>query len=183
MMNLKLEKYFSLFIIELDINITVPMKRIFLTKINLKKNRKKKSGLYRWDASVHILNNVLYFKAQHIVFENSFNRYMTKEEIEDSVEVSGETAIKVERTLSLDVKDKDSTERADVISIEANYVEFLNCKFYSCQDTLYTEGSHLYFKNCLIEGQTDYIFGGSNPVFDSCELKWKDLVKIQMEVI
>jgi len=59
------------------------------------------------------------------------------------------------------------------MSIEAPYVEFLNYRFYSCQDTLYTGGSPLYFKNCLIEGQTDYIFGGSNAIFDSCELRWK----------
>lgn len=59
------------------------------------------------------------------------------------------------------------------MSIEAPYVEFLNYRFYSCQDTLYTGGSPLYFKNCLIEGETDYIFGESDAVFDSCELRWK----------
>ena len=59
------------------------------------------------------------------------------------------------------------------MSIEGSFVEFLNCKFFGSQDTLYTGGSPLYFKNCLIEGQTDYIFGGSNAVFDSCELRWK----------
>ena len=56
-------------------------------------------------------------------------------------------------------------------------MKFLNCKFFSSQDTLYTCGSPLYFKNCLIEGQTDYIFGGSNAVFDSCELRWKGFSK------
>ena len=133
----------------------------------------KRSGVYRWGATVHILNNASYFKAQNILFENSFNRYMTEEEIEDGVEVSGDTGITVERKLSLDVKAKSSTERAAAMSIEAPYVEFLNCNFYSSQDTLFTEGSPIYFKNCLIEGQTDYIFGGSNAVFDSCELRWK----------
>lgn len=154
-----------------------PNEKGFFDQNLFEKKSEKKSGLYRWGASVHILNNASYFKAQDIVFENSFNRYMTEEEIEDGVEVSGETAIKVERTLSLDVKDKDSTERAAAISVEADYVEFLNCKFYSSQDTLYTGGSPLYFKNCLIEGQTDYIFGGSNAVFDSCELRWKGFSK------
>ena len=98
---------------------------------------------------------------------------MIEQEIENGVEVSGETRIKIERNLTLDVKARSSTERAAAMSIEAPYVEFLNYRFYGCQDTLYTGGSPLYFKNCLIEGQTDYIFGGSNAVFDSCELRWK----------
>ena len=59
------------------------------------------------------------------------------------------------------------------LSVDTGYAEFLNCKFLSSQDTLYTGGSPQYYKNCLIEGQTDYIFGGSNAVFDSCELRWK----------
>ena len=56
-------------------------------------------------------------------------------------------------------------------------MQFLNCKFFSSQDTLFTCVSPLYFKNCLIEGQTDYIFSGSNAVFYSCELRWKGFSK------
>ena len=149
----------------------------FFDETLFEKKSEKKSGVYRWGASVHILKDASYFKAQNINFENSFNRYMTEEEIEDGVEVSGDTAINVNRTLSLDVRAKSSTERAAAISIEAPFVEFLNCRFYSSQDTLYTGGSPLYFKNCLIEGQTDYIFGGSNAIFDSCELRWKGFSK------
>ena len=42
------------------------------------------------------------------------------------------------------------------------------------QDTLYTGNSatNLYFKNCRIEGNTDYIFGDGNAVFDGCELRF-----------
>ena len=137
----------------------------------------KKSAKYgdarRWGATVHVLSKASYFKAENIVFENSFNRYMTQEEIQDGVELSESSGITVVRTSSTDVKSKDATERAAAISIEAGNAEFLNCKFYSSQDTLYTGGSPLYFKKCLIEGETDYIFGESNAVFDECELRWK----------
>ena len=126
----------------------------------------------RWGATVLLFSKASYFKAKNIIFENSFNRYMTTEEVDDGVEYTGET-IRVKRTADLDVKAKTSTERAAAISIESTYVEFLNCKFYSSQDTLYTGNSPIYFKNCLIEGQTDYIFGRGNVVFDSCELRWK----------
>ena len=137
------------------------------------KKSSKKGNVYRWGASVHLLSTASYFKAQNIAFENSFNRYMTEEEIQDGVEVSGESGITIVRTASLDVKSKDATERAAALSIEANNAEFLNCHFYSSQDTLYTGGSPIYFKNCLIEGETDYIFGESSAIFDSCELRWK----------
>ena len=43
-----------------------------------------------------------------------------------------------------------------------NYVgSFTDCAFLGSQDTLYTGNSatNMYFKNCRIEGNTDYIFG------------------------
>ena len=141
-----------------------------------KSKSSKHPAKYRWGATVLLTNKATYFKAKDIVFENSFNRYMTSEEVADGVEVLGDSAtspINVKRTSSLDVKSKAATERAPALAADGGYGEFLNCKFYSSQDTLYTGGSPLYFKKCLIEGQTDYIFGESNAVFDQCELRWK----------
>jgi len=141
-----------------------------------KSKSSKHPAKYRWGATVLLTNKATYFKAKNIVFENSFNRYMTSEEVADGVEVLGDSAtspINVKRTSSLDVKSKAATERAPALAADGGYGEFLNCKFYSSQDTLYTGGSPLYFKKCLIEGQTDYIFGESNAVFDQCELRWK----------
>ena len=111
-----------------------------------------------------------------MVFESSFNTYMTQEEVNDGIEVLGDpnaSKINIQRTSSLDVKSKAATERSAALAADTPFFEFLNCKFYSSQDKVYTGGSPLYFKNCLIEGQIDYIFGESNPVFDSCELRWK----------
>jgi pectin methylesterase-like acyl-CoA thioesterase len=143
---------------------------------NLAQKKSSKYRAARWGAAVLVMSKAIYFKAKNIVFENSFNRYMTEEEIRDGVEILGDSSasnINIKRTSSLDVKSKAATERAAAMYIEAGYAEFLNCIFYSSQDTLYTGGSPSYFKNCLIEGQTDYIFGESNTVFDSCELRWK----------
>ena len=141
-----------------------------------KSKSSKHPAKYRWGATVLLTNKATYFKAKDIVFENSFNRYMTSEEVADGVEVlgdSGTSPINVARTSSLDVKSKAATERGAALAADGGYGEFLNCKFYSSQDTLYTGGSPLYFKKCIIEGQIDYIFGESNAVFDQCELRWK----------
>lgn len=138
----------------------------------LEKTEKTPSG-GRWSATVHLFSKGKYFRAENIIFENSFNRYITDEEIEDGVEVSMETDIRTIRNKTLDPNTRAATERAAAFSAEGDFCEFYNCKFLSSQDTLYTGSSPQYYKNCFIEGQTDYIFGGSNAVFDSCYLSWK----------
>lgn len=59
-------------------------------------------------------------------------------------------------------------------------LSFENCRFLGFQDTLYTKGtqdnpdkskpSRNYFKNCYIEGTTDYIFGAGTAVFENCTI-------------
>ena len=59
-------------------------------------------------------------------------------------------------------------------------IAFENCRFLGFQDTLYTKGtqdnpdktkiSRNYFKNCYIEGTTDYIFGAGTAVFEDCTI-------------
>ncbi|MCM1326975.1 MAG: pectinesterase family protein [Bacteroidales bacterium] len=126
----------------------------------------------RWGVAVYVKDTATAFRAEGITFENSFNRYITDEELADGVECTGET-VKIERKYNTDVNSKAATERAAAIVVEADQAEFRNCSFYSSQDTVYTQGSHLYFKNCLLEGQTDYIFGSGSCVFDACELSFK----------
>ena len=142
-------------------------------KTRAKENNEKTPCGGRWCATVHLLWRAIYFRAENIIFENSFNRYITEEEIEDGVEVSMETDIRTIRNKTLDPNTRMATERAAAFSAEGDFCEFYNCQFLSSQDTLYTGSSPQYYKNCLIEGQTDYIFGGSNAVFDSCYLSWK----------
>ncbi|MDE7269186.1 MAG: hypothetical protein K2N81_01795, partial [Acetatifactor sp.] len=134
----------------------------------------EKKTAAKWGASVYVKNSATAFRAEGITFENSFNRYITDEEIEDGVEISGEEAITVVRKYGLDVKTKAATERAAALVVEADQAEFRNCEFLGSQDTLQTGNSaaHLYFKDCLIAGQTDYIFGDGNAVFDTCELRF-----------
>ncbi len=134
----------------------------------------KAESTQRWGGSVQLLSGADYFKAENIVFENSFNRYVTSEEIADGVTPSGSQSITFDRTASsADVKSKAATERGAALTIDSNYAEFYNCELYGSQDTLYTGGAQGYFKNCKIEGNTDYIFGKGDYVFENCELSFK----------
>jgi len=48
--------------------------------------------------------------------------------------------------------------------------QFSNCRFLSYQDTLYTNTGTQYFKNCYIQGDTDFIFGDATAVFENCTI-------------
>ena len=87
--------------------------------------------------------------------------------------MSGSTGITFERTISADVRVKAAKERAAALTINSDRVEFYNCEFLSSQDTLYTGNKKGYFKKCKIEGNTDYICGGGDFVFDECLLSFK----------
>lgn len=125
-----------------------------------------------WGATVNLFSGAKGFKADGITFENSFNRYKTSEEVNDGVGVGTKNS-KVDRSDSqTDVKAYLSKERSCVLYIQADDTEYNNCKLLSSQDTLYTgDGTETsYFSNCVIEGNTDYICGDGNAVFDNCTL-------------
>ncbi|TLM87890.1 pectinesterase family protein [Hymenobacter jeollabukensis] len=53
--------------------------------------------------------------------------------------------------------------------------QFRNCRFLGNRDTLYVYGygSRQYYKNCYIEGTTDFILGSSTAWFEDCTLSCK----------
>lgn len=125
----------------------------------------------RWGAALR-LNKANYFKAEGIEFKNTFNYLVTDEEVADGVAPMAGSGMPA-RTYGTDVTTKAATERGSAIAIDADYAEFKACSFLGSQDTLYTgSGNHAYFNDCFISGNTDYIFGDGDMVFDGCELNW-----------
>lgn len=49
--------------------------------------------------------------------------------------------------------------------------QFLNCRFVGYQDTLYTHNGSQYFRDCYVQGNTDYVFGGATAVLQNCEVR------------
>lgn len=66
--------------------------------------------------------------------------------------------------------------QAVAVRVDGNQVAFINCRFSGFQDTLYPHGekSHQYYKNCIVEGTVDFIFGWSTAAFDRCTIICKD---------
>jgi len=49
--------------------------------------------------------------------------------------------------------------------------QFLGCRFVGYQDTLYTHQGMQYFRDCYVQGNTDYVFGGATAILQNCEVK------------
>lgn len=62
--------------------------------------------------------------------------------------------------------------QAVALHTEGDRLTFVNCRFLGNQDTVYTgaAGTRLYFKDCYIEGTTDFIFGPSTAWFEGCTI-------------
>lgn len=63
--------------------------------------------------------------------------------------------------------------QAVALHVESDRVVIKNCRLLGNQDTLYaaTETSRQYYKDCYIEGTTDFIFGEATAVFQNCTIK------------
>jgi pectinesterase len=66
--------------------------------------------------------------------------------------------------------------QAVAVRVDGDQVVFRNCRFSGFQDTLYPHGekSRQYYRDCIIEGTVDFIFGWSTAVFDRCTIVCKD---------
>lgn len=138
-----------------------------------------------WNASVLVC--APYFSAEGIIFENSFNQYISPAEMQDSmVDISQAkndwTAkerpkrIMPERPKELfntDVQKRFYRERASALSFtsEARHCTISRCRVVGRQDALY--GNHqasVHIRRSVLMGAVDYIFGGFTLLADTCTL-------------
>lgn len=129
------------------------------------------NGSY-WNATVVVMADG--FNAEGIIFENSFNQYISEKEANDIVELeTGNKGTRSKVAGDTSVQDKSFVERAAALAIanDADQAVFSNCRFVGRQDTLYG-GSNVRaaFDKCAIMGGTDYIFGPMTAVFYKCDL-------------
>ena len=124
-----------------------------------------------WNATVRVSGQG--FVADGIIFENSYNQYVSEKEANDTLVIAGIKPTRPTTVGSTDVQNKTYVERAAALAIYNNIagVEFTNCRFVGRQDTLYGgTGTTVAFNKCNIMGGTDYIMGGMSAVFYKCDL-------------
>ncbi|KAJ8555570.1 hypothetical protein K7X08_013066 [Anisodus acutangulus] len=63
-----------------------------------------------------------------------------------------------------------SGAKAVALRVEGDRAAFLGCRIKSHQDTLLDDVGRHYYKNCYIEGDTDFICGNAASLFEKCHL-------------
>ena len=65
--------------------------------------------------------------------------------------------------------------QAVALESDGDKAQFYNCRFVGFQDVLFTnnENSRQYYKDCYIEGTTDFIFGSATVWFEHCHIHSK----------
>ena len=126
----------------------------------------------RWNASVLVTAPDFY--AENIIFENSFNLYVSEKEAADSLYINPEyTArempVRPKEVGSTEVQKKMYRERAAAISFteSAKNAHLKNCTAVGRQDVLYgDQGASVYWEKGTLKGGVDFIFGAMTFVAD-----------------
>lgn len=139
----------------------------------------------RWNASVLVTAPGFY--AEGIIFQNSFNMYVSKAEAADTlVDISQAkndwTANERPKRImpdrpkevgNTDVQTRFYRERASALSFtaEATNCRLINCRVVGRQDALYGDhGAIVVVEGGVLAGAVDYIFGGMTLLVNDAEL-------------
>ena len=115
------------------------------------------------------------FEADHIIFENSFNQYISQKEADD-VLVMWASGSKGERPTdrgNTAVQDRSYVERAAAIALtkSADKMVLNNCRVVGRQDSFFGgEGARVVVYKGVMMGAVDYLFGGMTAVFYKTDL-------------
>ena len=120
------------------------------------------NGSY-WNATVVV--SASGFRADNIIFENSFNQYISRKESEDVVQEwsTGGKGTRPTTYGSTDVQNKNFVERAAAIAFTASADRAIlnKCRVVGRQDSFYgAEGARIAVYKGVLMGATDYLFGG-----------------------
>jgi len=135
-----------------------------------------KNGIYREKIKLHEWNTEITLVGESkdgtvITFDDYFNKINLGR---NSTFFTSTLLIEANDTVLKNLTIENSAGdigQAIALSVNANRVSIINCKLLGNQDTLYLTGEgKQYFKNCFIEGTTDFIFGSATAFFENCEI-------------
>lgn len=130
----------------------------------------------RWNASVLVTAPDFY--AENIIFENSFNLYVSEKEAADSLYIvpdytAREMPVRPKEIGSTEVQKRAYRERAAALSFTetAKNAHLKNCQAIGRQDVLYGDlGASVYWEGGVLAGGVDFIFGGMTLCVDSATI-------------
>lgn len=142
-----------------------------------------KNGIYKEKLHLDSSKNFV-----TIIGEDKFKTILTYDDHPGKVDAHGDS-INTRSSYSFLIKANDFTARhitfqnnagftagqAVAAEVDGDKASFYNCRFVGNQDVLFTnsETSRQYYKNCYIEGTTDFIFGSAIAWFEQCHIHSK----------
>lgn len=142
-----------------------------------------KNGLYREKLRLDSGENFV-----ELVGESRFGTILTYDDHPGKVGIKGDS-INTRSSYSFQMNANDFTARditfrndagftaGQAVAVEArgDRAVFVNCRFIGNQDILFlnSETSRQYYKDCYIEGTTDFIFGPATAWFEGCHIHSK----------
>lgn len=126
-----------------------------------------------WNATVVVFAEG--FEAEDIIFENSFNQYISQKESEDIVVMwaAGGKGIRPTDYGNTTVQNRSYVERAAALAIanNADKVVLKKCRVVGRQDSFFGRaGSRVVVYKGAVMGAVDYLFGGMTAVFYKTDL-------------
>jgi pectinesterase len=142
-----------------------------------------KNGIYK--EKLHLDSSKTFVT---LIGEDKFNTILTYDDHTGKISPKGDT-INTRTSSSFLIKADDFTAKnitfqndagftaGQAVAVEADGDRnaFFNCRFVGFQDVLFTNNDHArqYYKNCYVEGTTDFIFGSSTVWFEQCHIHSK----------
>lgn len=130
------------------------------------------SSATHWNSTVVVYGDN--FEAEDIIFENSYNQYISKKESEDIVvEGAGSKGVRPTDEGNTSVQNRSFRERACALAFaKGSDKGFLkNCRIIGRQDALFGDnGVRVAVDGGILNGACDYIFGGMTLAVRKAEL-------------
>jgi len=142
-----------------------------------------KDGIYKEKLHLDSFENFV-----TLIGEDQFKTILTFDDHTGKVSQNGDT-ISTKTSYSFLIKANNFTAQNITFQNEAGFTagqavalesdgdkaQFFNCRFIGNQDVLFTnnENSRQYYKDCYIEGTTDFIFGSATVWFEDCHIHSK----------
>ncbi len=132
----------------------------------------EKVKLHKWNPKISLIGES---KENTII---TYNDYFSKIGLDrNSTFYTSTLLVEADHTILKNLTIKNTAGdigQAIALTINSNQVAIINCNLLGNQDTLYTSGNgKQYYKDCYIEGTTDFIFGNATAYFDNCRINSK----------
>ncbi|TKV96599.1 hypothetical protein SEVIR_9G438600v4 [Setaria viridis] len=73
--------------------------------------------------------------------------------------------------------------QAVALRVQSDMSAFYECRFDGYQDTLYTHTSRQYYRDCVVTGTIDFIFGNAQVVFQNCLIQVRKCMDNQQNIV